>query len=319
MMIAPRPLGMRLLVAVILVLLPASAAALDGLLKSLFSDGNWRPMLLPMVVIYYIWIVSPIVDRGQAAVVAGFRPITQLDDETFAQIVAKAGHTSPLGEGLALLIGAAAGIFIGSTGVQGPDIFWLRWYWLAANALMFALLGWTIFGSIHSTRLSAVLQRQPLHFDLFDLHPFEPIGRQSLVLALVFIGGLVLAMLFGLSAENIRMWQTWLFYIPLALMAVLLFFLNMRGTHAVLAGEKRRLLSLVSARIRQITPSLEQSVVSNQPLPEQAAEFSTLSAYEARLNSARTWPYNTSMLRTLAFTILLPLVIRLITLLLFEN
>jgi hypothetical protein len=102
-------------------------------------------------------------------------------------------------------------------------------------------------------------------------------------------------------------------------MAVLLFFLNMRGTHAVLAGEKRRLLSLVSARIRQITPSLQQSVVSNQPLPEQAAEFSTLSAYEARLNSARTWPYNTSMLRTLAFTILLPLVIRLITLLLFEN
>lgn len=276
-------------------------------------------MLLPMVVIYYIWIVSPIVDRGQAAVVAGFRPITQLDDETFAQIAAEAGRTSPLGEGLALLIGAAAGILIGSTGVQGPDIFWLRWYWLAANALMFALLGWTIFGSIHSTRLSAVLQRQPLHFDLFDLHPFEPIGRQSLVLALVFIGGLVLAMLFGLSAENIRMWQTWLFYIPLALMAVLLFFLNMRGTHAVLAGEKRRLLSLVSARIRQITPSLEQSVVSNQPLPEQAAEFSTLSAYEARLNSARTWPYNTSMLRTLAFTILLPLVIRLITLLLFEN
>ena len=319
MMIAPRPLGMRLLVAVILILLPASAAALDGLVKSLFSDGNWRPMLLPMVVIYYIWIVSPIVDRGQAAVVAGFRPITQLDDETFAQIAAEAGRTSPLGEGLALLIGAAAGILIGSTGVQGPDIFWLRWYWLAANALMFALLGWTIFGSIHSTRLSAVLQRQPLHFDLFDLHPFEPIGRQSLVLALVFIGGLVLAMLFGLSAENIRMWQTWLFYIPLALMAVLLFFLNMRGTHAVLAGEKRRLLSLVSARIRQITPSLEQSVVSNQPLPEQAAEFSTLSAYEARLNSARTWPYNTSMLRTLAFTILLPLVIRLITLLLFEN
>lgn len=319
MMIAPRPLGMRLLVAVILILLPASAAALDGLLKSLFSDGNWRPMLLPMVVIYYIWIVSPIVDRGQAAVVAGFRPITQLDDETFAQIVAKAGSTSPLGEGLALLIGAAAGILIGSTGVQGPDIFWLRWYWLAANALMFALLGWTIFGSIHSTRLSAVLQRQPLHFDLFDLHPFEPIGRQSLVLALVFIGGLVLAMLFGLSAENIRMWQTWLFYIPLALMAVLLFFLNMRGTHAVLTGEKRRLLSLVSARIRQITPSLQQSVVSNQPLPEQAAEFSTLSAYEARLNSARTWPYNTSMLRTLAFTILLPLVILLITLLLFEN
>lgn len=318
-MTAPVPLWFRLVVALILLLLPISAAALDRALMALISTGNWRPMLLPVVVIYYIWIVSPIVDRGQAGVVEGFRPIVQVDDESFARIVDQAGRPSLSGELAALVIGASAGVLIGLLGIQGSDMSWMRGYWIGANAVMYALLGWTIFGSIESTRVSAVLHRQPLRIDLFDLRPFEPIGRQSLVLALVFIGGMTVAMLFGLSPQNIGMWQTWVFYIPSALVAILLFFLNMRGTHRVLAAEKRRLLALVRRRIAAITPLVQGVVEASHPLVSQAAEYSALCAYEARLQSARTWPYNTSMLRTLAFTILLPLLIRLISILFFEK
>jgi hypothetical protein len=38
-----------------------------------------------------------------------------------------------------------------------------------------------------------------------------------------------------------------------------------------------------------------------------AAEFNALAAYEQRLAGTRTWPYNTSMLRTLFVSFLVPL------------
>ena len=36
-----------------------------------------------------------------------------------------------------------------------------------------------------------------------------------------------------------------------------------------------------------------------------AAEYSALVAYEARVRTAQTWPYNTSMLRTLSISLLM--------------
>jgi hypothetical protein len=317
-LIAPRSIWTRLLTALGLILLALGAAALDGLLARILAAGFWRPVLLPGVIIFYIWTVSPLVDRGQAEVVRRFRPIVQLDDAAFEALVSRYSVYSAWKETLALGIGAAVGVLLGSVGMQDPNAMWLRVYWIAANSLMCALLGWTIYGAMDSTRLTNALHNQPLCFDLFDLHPFEPVGRQSLLLALVFIGGLTLAMLFGLSASNIGAWQTWVIYLPMAVLPVLIFFMHMRGTHAVLAAEKRRLLGQVQSHIRSLTPALQQALAETRPYGELAAEYAAVSAYELRLQTARTWPYNTAMLRTLAFTVLLPLVGRLITLFLFE-
>ncbi len=38
-----------------------------------------------------------------------------------------------------------------------------------------------------------------------------------------------------------------------------------------------------------------------------ASEINALAIYEQRLQGARTWPYNTGMLRTLFFSVLMPL------------
>jgi hypothetical protein len=313
-----QPVWVRILAALGMILIALGAAALDGLLGRILVGGFWRAVLLPVVVLLYIWIVSPFVDRGQEEVVRRFRPIVQLDDAAFGRLVDQYNSYSMRGEVLALVIGGVVGFLLGSVGMQDEDAFWLRIYWIAANSLMCALLGWTIYGSIDSTRLTNALHHQPLRFDLFDLRPFEPVGRQSLLLALVFVGGLTLAMLFGLSASNIGAWQTWALYLPMALVPVLVFFLNMRGTHAVLAAEKRRLLAQAQGRILNLTPGFQQALGGVQPFGELASEYTALSAYEQRLLAARTWPYNTAMLRTLAFTILLPLVARFISVVLFE-
>ncbi|NIV35963.1 MAG: hypothetical protein GWN58_42885, partial [Anaerolineae bacterium] len=99
------------------------------------------------------------------------------------------------------------------------------------------------------TRLNAALHRQPLRVDIFDTKPFWPVGRQSLIIALVFVGGIVLGMLFSFVEDSMLDWRNWLLYSLLALVAVLIFFLNMRPTHRVLAAEKKKELGAVQERI----------------------------------------------------------------------
>jgi hypothetical protein len=48
-------------------------------------------------------------------------------------------------------------------------------------------------------------------------------------------------------------------------------------------------------------------------------EYNALIAYEARLRTVSTWPYNTAMLRTIFFSILAPLLVRAISFLLFGS
>ena len=96
---------------------------------------------------------------------------------------------------------------------------------------MYALLAWVIMGAIVGTRLLSALHRQPLHFDLFDIEPFEPIGRQSLTLAMVFIGGVTLGVIFSIQGQTFLNPLFWLANIPFVLVAVLVFYLGMRPTH----------------------------------------------------------------------------------------
>ena len=67
---------------------------------------------------------------------------------------------------------------------------------------MFGTLGWLVYRAIASTLLSRRLCRQPLRVDIFDITPFEPIGRQSLLLAMVFIGGIVIGVVLVVTWEG---------------------------------------------------------------------------------------------------------------------
>lgn len=82
-----QPVWVRILAALGMILIALSAAAMDGLLGRILVGGFWRAVLLPVVVLLYIWIVSPFVDRGQEEVVRRFRPIVQLDDAAFERLV----------------------------------------------------------------------------------------------------------------------------------------------------------------------------------------------------------------------------------------
>jgi len=293
-------------VSLLLILAPIGVAYLDGVLDDFFSQGYWRLLLLPPAVIIYILVVTPILARMEAGVIEAFRPLVLMDDDDFDRLVNEASRINPIGEVIAFGVGAAFGLWLGRTWLSEANVFWLNLYLPLSAGLMFGLLGWTIYGAVAGTRLTAELHRPPLRIDIFDMKPFEPIGRQSLIVALVFVGGTALSMVFGLGQGSIFAWQDWLIYVLLALVTVLVFFLSMRDTHRVLAAEKKRELEAVQRNILLACRTLMKRFAANENTGTLAAEINALVTYEERLQATRTWPYNTAMLRTLFFFVIPP-------------
>ena len=303
-----RPLWITLAIGLLLILAPLVAAHVDGLLDDLFSRGHWRLMLGPAVVIAYILVIAPFVEQAEAGVIQAFRPLVLIEDEAFDQLIVDASRVNPIGEGVAFGLGAVLGVWIGQSWLLDANAFWLRLVLVPSIGLMFGLLVWTIFVALAGTRLNAALHSQPLRVDIFDTKPFWPVGRQSLIIALVFVGGMVLGMLGSFVEDSLLDWRNWLLYSLLALVAVLIFFLNMRPTHRVLAAEKKQALSAVQKRILLACRALMACLEAAEDAGTLGAEINALVAYEKRIQETSTWPYDTAMLRTLFFSVIFPAV-----------
>ena len=290
----------------ILILFPFAAAALDGQLSDLLSQGTWRFSLVQPVVIIYILIVAPIMSRVGDDVVMSFRPLVQLDDDRYAKMIAENSAVPRRSEIIAITIGAVFGFWWALTNSSDIPLSWFYLYWIIANTAMFGLLTWTVYLSFADTRLTSALHRQPLKIDVFDITQFQAVGRQSLAGALVFIGGILLSLIFGAEPDNFRNIEFWLIYTPLALIPMIIFFLSMRPTHQVLAKEKRRLQEILKPQLHARIVRLESYLESGELPAELASEIGALASYEKLLQNTRTWPYNTAQLRTLVFSVLLP-------------
>ncbi|MGB7095530.1 MAG: hypothetical protein WBD62_12880 [Anaerolineales bacterium] len=172
---------------------------------------------------------------------------------------------------------------------------------------MYAILAWTIFIAVSSTRVNAALHRLPLKIDILNPTPFETVGRLSLFLALVFIGGITLSLLFTYQVAQISSPEFWISNILFVIFIILIFFLSMRPTHLIPASEKKRVLEPVSSRINQSCRKFVNQVERGEDPGETPTLISTFVTYEQRLRCARTWPYNIYMLRTLFMSVLIPI------------
>lgn len=309
---------MTVAICLLLFALPFLAAALDGVLDRLIGQPILRPLLLPPVIISYVVLVTPVLARGEAEMLRRLRPVVLVDDDTYTGVVAEASRINPKAEVAAALIGALAGYAL-TIGWEVEEVPWISAYLTAGLPAMFGVLAWTIYDSLAGTRLIAALHRRPLAIDLLDISPFEPIGRQSLLVTLIFLGGILLGMIFGLDLANIMVWRTFLAYGPLAFCVILLFFLSMRDSHRVLSETKARELEMVGKRLRETGGRFREELAGEETTTTAAAEVAGLLAYERRIRAAPTWPYNPTMLQTLIFSILLPILVKAISWFLFER
>ena len=271
------------------------------------SKTYWRPLLVPSVVIVYILVAGQVMARSESQALTAFRPVVLVSDEEFDRIVREASRTSCLGEIIAFGTGALFGFWLGSYWLEAANTLWLKLYGPLSQSLMMGLLGWTIYDAISSTRVVAELHHQPLRIDLFDIRSFEPMGRQSLVVALVFAGGFLLGAVFGVSVDNAF---SLLLNLPMMFIPAAVFFLSMRHTHDALVREMKRQMQAVSQKISQTSHAIQLLITNVAGLGDLSAEYSALVTYEEQLRKTRTWPYNITMIRTIFITVFAPLLMR---------
>ena len=315
-------LQMAVVVGLVLILLLVGCAFLAGVLDAPFDAGFWRAGLLFPAIIVYILLTLPILQRLRNRAIVSFRPLALIEDEDFEQLLAQAPIFNRRLEWLALGGGIVGGLLLwrpweyaGLSRIWpslGARPGWLVLYMLIAGGLWGGLLGWTVYSSLSGMRLFTGLQHHPLDINIFDLRPLQPIGRWSLGIAVIFIGGSALSLLFvpqlTLNVEAIVL------YGILILTPVLVFFLNMLSTRQTIVAAKRRKLDMVRDHLVAASLALDEQVAKDQPEHAEALldSFAAWVTYEERVKKVPEWPYTSEIRRNLVLSTLLPLAVWLV-------
>ena len=173
---------------------------------------------------------------------------------------------------------------------------------LLRNPLMLGLYGWIIYIEVEVARRFSRLGERSARVDLLDLAPLRPFARRGLRSVLLWV---VLSML--LSLLFLAPWSSDPALAFLALIFVLaaaLLLLPAWGVHRRILATKQAEL----ARVRKVMRSGRQSLL------EPAAAVSTppgrmadIVAYEGRIASIATWPFDLSTLLRFALYVALGL------------
>ena len=304
--------GFVILVGGALLLLGLATAFFDGIMDRVLYEGIWRPLLMaPAIVVYILAVFRPVTDYQERALNA-LRRIVRLDDEGFARLVDKSSKIDGRTEMLAFAVGGTFGFLTNAPWSISVDLFWLRLYMPLTSTLMFGLLAWLSYISLAGTRLFSELHQEEMNIDIFDLSPFEPIGRYALFSSLAFIGGSVISVIIlNPLAEGANIISVILYGI-LAVVTLLVFFLNMRPTHAVLARAKARELKTAEREIAGTFRDLKGTEAGGADTGAISTRLNLWLRYEERVKKARTWPYNTPMLRALFFSVFVPAIVSIV-------
>jgi hypothetical protein len=183
---------------------------------------------------------------------------------------------------------------------------WLTIEAVLSGILLYAIMGWFVFSTLQGTRLYSEVYRKPLDLNLYDIWSLEPIGRWSLGVAVAYLAGITVSLFFlpwlTLSLENVLV-------IPvLIVIAILVFFLNMRRIHTEIAVAKKRELGMIHDSMIEASRALSD-LRAGGSIEDKLAKMSYLSAlsdYKKRVKSTPEWPFTSDITRRLAFSSLLP-------------
>jgi hypothetical protein len=295
----------------LLALLPLLAALAEGILWQALvqgiwaTQGEWRVFLsLPVGIVYLLLTINNLAYL-RMDVVTPLRPLIQLDEAQYNEMFEDATRVKPRQELVALALGPliAFAMFFSD---PPPLHYTTYWIFMFEAALGYSLFSWIVYRFIINTRLIAVLHAQPMQVDIFNIEPFESVGRHSLRFTATFLGAVALSAIFLVSREAMFAPQFWVAYTLLILIPVALFFLSLRPTHRVLGDAKRWELNTVNQQIAHAYRTLTHRKAEGEDVTAIAQESNAWIAYQEEIKKTRTWPYNTETLNTLAISVMIP-------------
>jgi hypothetical protein len=202
------------------------------------------------------------------------------------------------------LVGAAVGVITDMlpflSGVRtARDVSFLG---IPFMGLLFALLGMQALTTIRQSQVFREVGRRHIELDLLDLSSLSPFSVVGLANAGYWFIGSAIASLLVTSDAN--MWIVGGVIAVTLGLGIVGLILPSRGVHQHIRERKREEL----ARIRQAIASEREGLFSSGPVSSPAPRMPSLLAYEARIESVREWPFDTTTVSRFGFFLLIPLV-----------
>jgi hypothetical protein len=292
------PLWLRVLLVILVLGIPFALAYLEGL-PSIPESYGWRGAVFPIVGIVYTIAATPWIWHAERKVVDGLRPVVRESLEAYNTLSRRVWWRNSTGDWVAFAIGFIGGIWVVTDWSAVQELYWVDRYLLFVYLVLYGCATWLIYAATSSARLTAVLHRYIQHEDPFDVSSFEPVGRQGLILSLIFAGAMTISLPFADIRNFLLYWQNWVIYSILLSTTVLLFFLVMWPTHRTLLRVKRQQLTTVERLVGQTSAQFQTLTADRADTQSAATDLQAWLALEQRLKQTRTWPYDTEMLRTL--------------------
>ncbi len=264
--------------------------------------------LVQAVMIGYAPAASAISLRGALRDIDDLRGVLELSPVAFERERQALTRFAPGPVLAATVLGAAVGLALPfyppswSGGVHpelGDPLFaWL----LLRSGLMLGLYAWTIYIEVEVARRISRIGERLARVDLLDLAPLRPFARRGLRSVLLWV---VLSIL--ISLLFLAPWSpdpALAFLILLFVLAAALLLLPAWGVHRRILAAKQEELARIREVMRSGRQSLLESGAAGSTPPGRMAD---IVAYEARVASIATWPFDLSTLVRFALYVALGL------------
>ncbi|MDL2335988.1 MAG: hypothetical protein QFC55_08160, partial [Chloroflexota bacterium] len=279
----------------------------------------------PLAVLHYL-------DHSAGKAWDGFRPVTNLNAEAAARVRYQL-TVSPARNGLvALLLGYAINTLWFAADPAGVGIAGQPVLHVALRVVIEGYLAGVLFMLLYQT-IRQLLTIDRLHDAATNIDLFRPraVHAMSGLTARSAIGIVFLAVATGLPVPG-GSEQSWLvsvfgFSVPMLILALIAFFVPLRGLHDRLVEEKARLQAATATRLRQTIDALHQLVDSEAANTDDVEKSRQAQTRIDALSKAQTalvqerdfiarlsiWPWDPSTLRAVVSAIALPIGLFLIT------
>lgn len=298
-------LALSIVIVVLLSALLGWAAYTQGGLAGVRARSLWKLGLEPTL-IAYILAIYPWLHRRWALAIDALRPLSSRPE------VVDDAQSAPRrrGELIALLLGAAFSLWVTSS--WRTEGAWMHVYLVAANIVLFSLMALGIYDGIERTRRLARVVRAGLQLDLFDRQLLAPLARWGQTIALTFVGGICLSLVFQ-SYETLHTTRSLVIYTILVVVSLTLFFTSVWSIHEALVAAQQRELAVVHEHWQQARHELKRRLADSGDGPRDVAALYdpvvVLGAYESQVLAASTWPFDPKVVKEVAASLVVPFLI----------
>ncbi len=255
--------------------------------------------------IAYVFLASPYLRRWLDQVLVAMRPLVELDDAQFAQLLEQAATRNRKTQqrfttGYVLV----SFLILGAWDEQFPAT---SAYWLVSLGIVSVLIGQLIaMVPLFARQLINTLLPLSTQYNVFNPLPLHSIADFSLRVTLVLIGAIVGGELLVPVDEALGLLHLSING-ALVLFALALHFFMIWGAHLLMLGRKEEELEAVAARLETSYEAM-QAQLDEGALVSEELEYtiSALLALERRLDGAPEWPQSPAIVIELLVSTTLP-------------